>query len=184
MITFIQRGKELLRSAKIRPLVLAIGVLVLALLLYKIDWSTIRRYKCTDGKYALRFPLHYSLHVERVKVQGRNQYHPVKNIVELDVPGKPKPYLLLSYTKNLQSQPIDEFIANSSECDEITDGVGEKISVAGLDGRIFRNVSCNSGGETRVYAMKGNIGYNFVFKGKTIDENILSEVINNFSLLP
>ncbi len=131
----------------------------------------------------MHFPLYFSLHVEEVKVQGHNYYHPVKNIIELDLPWKPKPYLLISFANNATEQSIDDYIENSSECDSVTEGRGEKIMLAGLNARIFRDVDCNSQGETRIYAMRGNIGYNFIFKGKPTDEWILRMITSNFSLL-
>jgi hypothetical protein len=149
----------------------------------RVNWNTVRRYTSADGGYSIRFPFLFTLHVGEVKVQGKNEFHPVKNIVELDMMGKPQPYILIGHSQNAEYQPIDDFIENTSECDEITDHQGEKIMIAGMEGRIFRNVSCNSGGETRIYFENGQTGYNIIFHGKPVDEKIIRLITENFTLV-
>lgn len=165
------------------PLILLAGGL-LVVLVVRTDWNTIRSFTSRDGGFSIRFPIFFSIHVNQAKVQGRNEFHTVKNIVELDAYGYPAPYILIGFSNNVNAQPIDEFIQNTSECDEITDQHGEKVMVAGLEGRLFKNISCNSGGETRIYFENGSMGYTITFHGKPVDEKMLSLIVNNFSLLP
>lgn len=187
MITSIRTVRERLKSTKVNSRLIflcsLIGGIVLAAVLSRVDWSTIRKYTSEKGGYSLRFPLTWSLHVEEVIVKGTRKYHPVRNIIELDVPGKEKPSILISHNQTLEPQPVIDYIRNSSECSEVGETDGEIIMISGVEGRMFRDTKCAESGETRIYAMHGRTGYNFVFKGSPADMDIINHVIRNFTLL-
>ena len=149
----------------------------------QLNGQDMRTYTSTDGRFKIRFPSNFTLHVNEVSVAGSDVFHPVSNIVELDVPGHPRPSILIEYMFNVQPQSMSDFIENSSECDEITGQPGEQVVVSGMQGRVFRNINCNSSGETRIYLLNGDTGYIILLQGKPVDGQLLGLVLANFAPL-
>ena len=137
-------------------------------------------YTSIDGGFRFTYPSNWTLHANEVSVAGTDVFHPVQNIVEFDAPGKPRPYILIEYMYNVDGQNITDFIDNSSECDEITGQPGQSLLVDGMQARVFRNINCNSNGETRIYIVNGLTGYNILLHGKPVDESVLGMVLSNF----
>ncbi len=137
-------------------------------------------YTSIDGGFRFTYPSTWTLHVNEVSVAGTDVFHPVQNVLELDAPGKPRPYILIEYMYNVDGQNLDYFIDNSSECDEILGQPGQSLLVDGMPARVYRNVNCNSTGETRVYIVNGLTGYNILLHGKPVDETVLGMVLSNF----
>ena len=166
-------------------LAVAAGIALLLLVgaARQFDAQPMHTYTNTPGGFRLRYPGNFILHENEVSVAGSDAFHPVENIVELDAPGHPRPYILIEYMYNMQGQQLDDFIDNSSECDEITQQPGENVLVAGMHGRVYRDISCNSNGETRIYLLNGDIGYNILLHGKPVDERLLALILTNFAPL-
>jgi hypothetical protein len=146
----------------------------------QLDARSMHTYTSSDGGFRFRYPVGFTLHVNEVSVAGSVVYHPVQNVIELDAPGHPRPYILIEYMYNVGAQQIDEFVENSSECDEIAGHPGQSVVVDSMPARIFRDISCNSDGETRVYIVNGTTGYNIILHGKPADERLLTMVLANF----
>lgn len=161
----------------------AIGVILLLFVVAarQLAAQPTSTYTSTDGGFRFTYPSNWTLHVNEVSVAGSDVFHPVQNIVELDAPGKPRPYILIEYMYNVDGQNITDFIDNSSECDEITGQPGQSLLVDGMQARVFRNINCNSNGETRVYIVNGLTGYNILLHGKPVDETVLGMVLANFA---
>ncbi len=161
----------------------AIAVLLLPLVAAARQFSApvMTTYTSTDGGFRFTYPSTWTLRINEVSVAGTDIFHPVQNVLELDAPGKPRPYILIEYMYNVDGQNIAEFIDNSSECDEITGQPGASVLVDGMAARVFRNINCNSNGETRVYIVNGNTGYNILLHGKPVDESVLAMVLANFA---
>ncbi len=137
-------------------------------------------YTSIDGGFRFTYPSTWTLHVNEVSVAGTDVFHPVQNVLELDAPGKPRPYILIEYMYNVDGQNLDQFVDNSSECDEILGQPGQSLQVDGMPARVYRNINCNSNGETRVYIVNGVTGYNILLHGKPVDETVLGMVLSNF----
>lgn len=163
----------------------AIGIALLLLVAAARQFETqpMSTYTSTDGGFQFRYPSTWALHVNEVSVAGTSVYHPVQNIVELDAPGKPRPYILIEYMYNVDGQNISEFIDNSSECDEITQHPGQSVAIDGMQARIYRDINCNSNGETRIYVVNGLTGYNIILHGKPVNEGLLAMVLTSFTRL-
>src|SRR5512138_680325 len=69
-------------------------------------------YTSLDGHFSFTYPSNWTLHVNEVSVAGTDVFHPVQNVVELDAPGKPRPYILIEYMYNVDGQNIADFIDN------------------------------------------------------------------------
>lgn len=145
----------------------------------KTNWFTVRTYKSASGGYQITFPFNMALHVNKVKVQGKNEYHSVENVIELDASGKPLPYMLISFSDNMEPQSVQEYVKNTSECDAIDDKAGQKIKIDGQDALLFKNIKCNSDGETRIYIVRGVRGYSVTFNEKEVDQKYLDLVLQN-----
>ena len=52
-----------------------------------------------------------------------------------------------------------------------------------MHGRVYRDIGCNSNGETRIYLLNGDIGYNILLHGKPVDERLLALILANFAPL-
>lgn len=147
------------------------------------DTISTRTYISSQGRFQLQFPAAYSLHVDEVSVAGTSVFHPVQQVIELDAPGHPRPTILIEYMYNMSAETLDDFIENSSECDEITGQPGQDVFSYGMPGRVYRDINCNSKGETRLYMLNGDVGYIILLQGKPVDQAILNMLLANFSPL-
>jgi hypothetical protein len=159
---------------------LAIALLLFVAAARQFSTPVTSTFTSTDGGFQFTYPSTWTLHVNEVSVAGSDVFHPVQNVVELDAPGKPRPYILIEYMYNVNGQNLGDFIDNSSECDEILGQPGQSLQVDGMSARVYRNINCNSNGETRVYIVNGLTGYNILLHGKPVDETVLGMVLSNF----
>ncbi len=138
-------------------------------------------YQSSKGKFSMQYPSDLELHVDEVRVAHSNTFHPVANVIELDSPHvRRNPYILVQYGENMTKQTIREYIENSSECEEVEDEKGEEMSVSGVLAIAYYDISCNSGGETRVYLIKGKMEYTIVFAEKPVDRVFLTTFLSDF----
>ncbi len=141
-------------------------------------------YESNDGKFRLKYPSDLIIHVNYVHVRNTTSYHPVSNVVELDSPTLNKaPYVLLQYSQNLVPQTVHDYVLNSSECEDVETLKGEPVSIAGVSGLLFKNITCSSKGETRLYFIKNNLQYNLIIAGKPVDDAFLATLMNNFEFI-
>ncbi len=175
-----KQHRSFLYSRYILSVALAVVLLPFVAAARQFSAQVMTTYTSTDGGFSFTYPSTWALHVNEVSVAGTDVFHPVQNVVELDAPGKPRPYILIEYMYNVDGQNLNDFIENSSECDEITGQPGQSMLVDGMAARVFRNINCNTNGETRVYIVNGFIGYNILLHGKPVDETVLGMVLANF----
>lgn len=138
-------------------------------------------YVSNSGQFSITYPSELTIHVDYVHVQNREQYHPVKNVIELDSSALHRaPYVLVQYAQNFEAQTVEEYIENSSECEDTETMAGEKIKVDGIDALLYKNINCSSAGETRVYFIRDKMGYNITISGESVDEKFLNDFISSF----
>ncbi len=175
-----KQHRPFLYSKYMLSLALAIVLLPFVAAARQFSAQVMTTYTSTDGGFRFTYPSTWTLHINEVSVAGTDVFHPVENVLELDAPGKPRPYILIEYMYNVDGQNLNDFIENSSECDEITGQPGQSVLVDGMPARVFRNINCNTNGETRIYIVNGLTGYNILLHGKPVDETVLSMVLANF----
>lgn len=141
-------------------------------------------YVSTKGKFSITYPSDLTIHVNFVHVQNSNQYHPVANVIELDSPAHKKaPYVLIHYGEKLVPETVEEYISNSSECEDVETKKGEVVTVGGVDALLFKNIHCSGTGETRVYFINGKKQYNIIINGSPVDETFLKNFLSMFQLI-
>jgi len=146
--------------------------------------SGLTTYQSSNGKFSMQYPNDFDLHVNEVRVQHSNTFHHVANVIELDSPHVGRnPYVLVQYGENMTNQTVEEYIENSSECGEVEDQKGDPIEVSHVSARVYFDILCNSGGETRVYITKGMMQYTIVFAQKPVDRGFVMKFISNFTIL-
>lgn len=141
-------------------------------------------YVSTKGKFSVTYPSDLVIHVDFVHVQNSNKYHPVAKVIELDSPSlKKAPYVLIHYGEKLVPETVEEYIRNSSECEDVEAKKGEKVTVGGVYGLMYKNITCSGLGETRVYFINGKQEYNIIINGSPVDEVFLNNLLSMFQLL-
>jgi hypothetical protein len=146
--------------------------------------SGLTTYQSSKGKFFMQYPNDFELHVDEVRVQHSDTFHPVTNVIELDSPYVARnPYILVQYGENMTNQTVEEYIENSSECEEVEEQKGRSLEVSGISGRAFFDILCNSGGETRVYVIKGMMEYTIVFAEKPVDREFVKKFLSGFSIM-
>jgi hypothetical protein len=150
-----------------------------------VDSSTgLTTYQNKDGKFKISYPSDLSIHVNEVHVRNTTRYNPVKNVVELDSKALNKaPYVILQFSDSYNAQTVSGYVDNSTECDEIESTTGVKATVSGMPALIYKNVTCSSLGETRVYFLNGHTAYNIIVSGKPVDEAFLAKFLASFEFV-
>src|SRR5512140_527988 len=81
----------------IPPVVAAAIVLLFVAAARQFSGPVMTTYTSTDGGFRFTYPSSWTLHVNEVSVAGTSVFHPVQDVIELDAPGKPRPYILIEY---------------------------------------------------------------------------------------
>lgn len=143
------------------------------------NWKT---YTNNDGKYSIKYPIDFSLHINEIHVGDANEYQSAKDIVELDSPSAGViPFILISHKQIAENMSLASYIDQSTGCGEIKGSDGNAITIDGRDAKLYENTRCGrAGSTTEAYVKNGTIFYQIVFQDAG---NLDKRFVTNFLTL-
>lgn len=151
-----------------------------------IDWNNQqwKTYTNTEGKYSFQYPSNFELHInERYIFESDHKYHPAKNTIELDPPlTGSSSTIFIEHTFFQMPISLDDYIKNNANCTKILETKGQDVVVNKLHGKLFVNMPCGVSGETRLFIINNNIGYNITIDDTydTYNEAFLKQFLSRF----
>jgi len=138
-------------------------------------------YTNIDGRYLLKYPSNFTLHVNESRVSETAKYAPAKNHIELNSPTAGAiPFITVDYQTN--TDPLDQFITNKSSCTAITPTKGSEVLLSGITGKLYENTPCGVAGDTEVFIVNNGIGYIITFQGN-VEKSFINEFLSSISFI-